>query len=189
MATPYLSEIRVFAFNFPPKGWALCQGQLLPIQQNAALFALIGTFYGGNGVTTFQLPDLRGRAAISMGQGAGLQSYVMGEQLGVETVTLTAAGMPAHTHTVDPTQVTAALPCVNAPANQAGPSGSVPAIEAAGLTATYSSAAPDASLGTAGIAAGIAASSVGVGAAHNNMQPFIALNYCIALQGIFPTRS
>lgn len=188
MATPYLSEIRLFAFNFPPKGWAFCQGQILPISQNQALFALIGTFYGGNGVTTFQLPDLRGRAVISQGQGPGLQSYAVGQQLGVETVTLTAAEMPAHTHTADPTQVTAALPCVNAAANQTSPSGNVPGIEAASLTATYSTAASDSSMGAAAIAAGIAASNVGGGTAHTNMQPFITLSYCIALQGIFPSR-
>lgn len=189
MATPYLSEIRLFTFNFPPKGWAFCQGQLLPINQNQALFALIGTFYGGDGRTNFALPDLRGRAAISMGQGAGLQDYSAGQVGGVETVALTTAQLPSHTHTADPTQVTAALPCVSATANQTGPSGNVPAIEASGVTATYSSAAPDSSIAAAGIAATITASNTGGGAAHTNMQPFITLNYCIALQGIFPSRS
>ena len=189
MAEPFLSEIRLFAFNFPPKGWALCQGQILPISQNTALFSLIGTFYGGNGTSNFALPDLRGRAAISMGQGAGLQNYSIGESGGVEAVALTTAQMPSHTHTADATQVTAALPCVNAAANQSGPTGNVPAIEASGVTATYSSAAADSSIGPAGIAATITASVAGGGTAHSNMQPFITLNYCIALQGIFPSRN
>jgi microcystin-dependent protein len=189
VATPYISEIRLFAFGFAPKGWAICQGQSQPINQNQALFSLLGTTYGGDGRTFFLLPDLRGRAALSMGQGAGLQSYQLGQQLGAETVALTAAQMPAHTHTADPTQVTAALPCVSTAANQISPSGNVPAVEAAGLTATYSSAAADSSVGSAGVAAGITASNVGTGTAHNNMQPFITLNYCIALQGIFPSQT
>jgi microcystin-dependent protein len=162
---------------------------VLPINQNQALFALIGTFYGGDGQQTFQLPNLQGRAAVSMGQGIGLQPYTIGEQGGAEGVVLTTAQLPSHTHTVDPTQVTAALPCVNAVANNVAPSGNAPAIEASGVTATYSSAATDASLNTAAVTATIGASNVGGGTAHNNMQPFLTLNYCIALQGIFPSRS
>jgi microcystin-dependent protein len=189
VATPYLSEIKLFGFAFPPHGWALCAGQLLPINQNQALFSLLGTTYGGNGTTTFALPDLRGRVPISMGQGAGLQNYIIGQQGGTETVTLAAAEMPAHSHTADVTPLNATLPCRNAVANQRGPAGNVPAIEASGVTATYSSAAPDASEHTSAIAPTIAATNAGSGTAHNNLQPYIVLNYCIALSGIFPTRS
>jgi microcystin-dependent protein len=189
VATPYLSEIKLFAFNFPPKGWALCQGQLLPINQNQALFALLGTTYGGNGQTTFALPDLRGRAGMSMGQAGGLQNYPLGQQAGSETVTLTSVQLPAHTHVINASQVTATLPCRNGVANQRGPSGNVPAIEASGVTATYSSAPPDASGGAAAIVPTLSAANVGGGQPHSNMQPYTALNYCIALQGIFPSQS
>jgi len=189
VATPYLSEIKLFAFNFPPKGWALCQGQLLPINQNQALFALLGTTYGGNGQTTFALPDLRGRAAMSMGQGGGLQNYPLGQQAGVETVTLTSLQLAQHTHVINPSQVNATLPCKNAVGNQRGPSGNVPAIEASGVTATYSSAAPDAAESSAGIIPTLSAGNTGGGQPHGNMQPYTVLNYCIALQGIFPSQS
>src|SRR5580658_742842 len=101
MGTPYVGEIRMFGFGFAPQGWALCNGQLLPINQNQALFSLLGTTYGGDGRTTFALPDLQGRVPIHMGQGAGLSPYVMGQVGGVENVTLTIAQIPAHTHTVN----------------------------------------------------------------------------------------
>jgi microcystin-dependent protein len=188
VATPYLSEIKLFAFAFPPKGWALCQGQLLPINQNQALFALLGTTYGGNGVTTFALPDLRGRAPISFGQGGGLQNYVLGQQGGIENETLALTEMPLHTHVINTSQVTATLPCKNAVAQQRGPSGNVPAIEASGVTATYSSAAADSSGSTGAIVPTLSAGNTGGGQAHANLQPYTVLNYCIALQGIFPSQ-
>jgi microcystin-dependent protein len=186
---PYLSEIKLFAFNFPPKGWAFCAGQLLPINQNQALFALLGTTYGGNGQTNFALPDLRSRVPISMGQGAGLQAYDLGEQAGLEAVTLGSAEMPIHTHSVDPTPLSATIPCVNNTANQRGPSGGVPAIEATGVTATYSTATPDSSESPAAIVPTITASPTGGSQPHTNVQPYLTINYCIALQGIFPSQS
>jgi len=189
VATPYLSEIKLFAFNFPPHGWALCQGQLLPINQNQALFALIGTTYGGNGITTFALPDLRGRVGISTDNPNAAGNHPMGQQGGVETVTLTSSQIPAHTHVINASQVNATLPCKNAVANQRGPSGNVPAIEASGVTATYSSAAADASGSTAAIAPTLSAGNTGGGLPHSNLQPYTTLNYCIALVGIFPSQA
>src|ERR1700752_1646758 len=101
MSEPFLSEIKIVSFNFPPKGWALCNGQLLPINQNQDLFSLLGTTYGGNGQTNFALPDLRSRIPVHLGQGPGLAPYIQGQQLGVETVTLTAPNIAAHTHPVN----------------------------------------------------------------------------------------
>src|SRR5437867_8025678 len=118
MAEPFLSEIRLFAFSFAPRNWALCAGQLLPINQNQALFSLLATTYGGNGQTTFALPDLRGRVPISFGLGAGLQQYDLGARAGMETVTLGAPEMAAHTHVADSAPLTAALPCKHGVANQ-----------------------------------------------------------------------
>jgi len=189
VATPYLSEIKLFPFNFAPRNWALCAGQLLPINQNQALFALLGTTYGGNGVTTFALPDLRGRAPAGFGQGPGLASYVLGERSGAEAVALAIAEMPAHTHTVNLSNLSATLPCRNETANQRGPAGAVQALEATDATATYSSAFPDAVEGSSAIVPAIAVSNVGAGTEHNNMQPYLVLNYCIALIGIFPSQA
>lgn len=188
MSTPFIGEINLFAFNFPPKGWALCQGQLLPISQNTALFALLGTTYGGNGQTTFALPDLRGRVAISSGQGGGLQNYDLGQLDGVEAVTLAATELPAHTHTVDPTQLTATLRGTTLNGNQRSPVGHAPASESTGVTASYSTSTPDAAMGTSAIAPAIAAAPAGASQAHANLQPYAVLNYCIALTGIFPSR-
>jgi microcystin-dependent protein len=189
VASPFLSEIKLFAFTFPPKGWAFCQGQLLPINQNQALFSLLGTTYGGNGQTTFALPDLRGRVPISMGQGGGLLPYSLGQIGGQESVTLQSTEMPVHTHTIDPTSLTATLPCKNGTANQRGPVGSVPATEATGVTATYSSSTPDAGMAPGAVVPAITAAPIGGNQAHNNLQPYAVLNYCIALQGIFPSQS
>ena len=188
MGTPYLSEIKLFAFNFPPRGWAFCAGQLLPINQNQALFSLLGTTYGGNGQTTFALPDLRGRVPNGWGQGAGLENYDLGQQGGVEAVTLTVLNMPPHTHALNVTPLNANLGSKNAAANQRGPAGNVPAIEAAGVTAIYSTAAPDAVLGASAIAPAMSAANAGGGTPHANVQPYLVLNYCIALVGTFPSR-
>lgn len=189
MSTPYLSEIKLFAFNFPPKGWAFCAGQILSIQQNQALFALLGTTYGGNGISTFGLPNLQSRVPISIGQGPGLSFYSLGDQAGVEAVTLDAATLGAHTHAVDPTTLKATIPCRNDGANQRGPSGGVPAVEATSVTATYSTASPDSSESTAAIVPAITAGTAGGNQPHTNIQPYLTVNYCIALQGIFPSRS
>jgi microcystin-dependent protein len=187
VGTPYLSEIKLFAFGFPPHGWAACNGQLLPINQNQALFALLGTTYGGNGTTNFALPDLRGRVPACASN--PLDFTKLGQQGGVETVTLVAAEMPAHTHVVDPSQLKATLPCTDAVANQRSPVGHVPAVELSGVTATYSSDAPDAIEHASTIVPAITAANAGSGTAHQNMQPYTVMNYCIALQGIFPSRA
>jgi microcystin-dependent protein len=171
VAEPFLGEIRLFPFNFAPRGWAFCAGQTLPIAQNTALFALIGTFYGGDGIHTFVLPDLRGRVAVSAGQGPGLSPYNVGQAGGTENVTLNVNQMPAHTHTVAAN---------DAAATATRPAGGVPARTAASAYA----AAPDGTL----------MSSAMIGAAGGGqpvpiLEPYLALNYCIALQGIFPSRN
>jgi microcystin-dependent protein len=183
----FVGEIRLFPFNFAPLGWALCQGQLMPINQNTALFSLLGTMYGGNGTSNFALPDLRGRATMSFGQGAGLTSRTQGEVGGAESVALTASTMPAHTHALT---AGGTLKGKNAAGDSRSPVGTVPAADSSGATATYSNATPDASMKTGGVAfSGQAvASNTGGGAAHENRQPYLTLNYCIALSGVFPTR-
>lgn len=171
MSEPFLGEIRTFGFNFAPQGWAMCAGQLLSISQNTALFALLGTFYGGDGVTNFALPDLRGRVGINQGNGPGLSPYVLGQRSGSENVTLTNAQMPAHGHGVAAN---------GGPASTPRPDGAVPARESADAYA----AAPD---GTAMNAGMITAS--GGSQPHSIVQPYLGLNFCIALQGIFPSRN
>lgn len=166
MSTPFLAEIRQFSFSFPPKGWALCNGQTLAIAQNQALFALLGTTYGGNGQTTFQLPNLRGRAPFHFGNG-----FVLGQAAGSTAVTLSSSQIPAHTH--GPQGSTAA-------ASQAAPANGVWATNDA---LPYSSATPNTTLAANAIA------NAGGNQPHANEQPYLTLNFCIALQGIFPSRS
>lgn len=173
MAEPFLGEIRTFGFNFPPIGWALCNGQLMSISQNTALFSLLGTFYGGDGIRTFALPDLQGRVGIHMGTGPGLSTYVIGEQGGTENVTLLENEMPAHNHVVA--------------ANSGGGNSLVPtscvwSADASGGSAPYSSNTPNTSMVANAIG------TAGGNQPHSNLQPFLALNYCIALAGIFPSR-
>ena len=165
MAEPFLSEIRLFSFNFPPKGWALCNGQFLPINQNQALFALLGTTYGGNGQTTFALPDLRGRVPIHAGNG-----HTLGQRAGEQAHTLTQSEMPAHTHLV---QASAAPGTQNVPANNM-----VLAQRAAEIYR------PPSNLGA--MISGTV-TNVGGSQPHENMQPYLTINFCIALQGIFPS--
>lgn len=174
MSSPFLSEIRIFAFNFAPKGWAMCNGQLLPINQNQALFALLGTTYGGNGTTNFALPNLQGRAGIHMGQGSGLGSYTLGQNGGQEAHTLLLAEMPAHAHGISANSIAA---------NSDSPANAYPASTAATGGNSYSNAA-DGTRMNAGVI-----SNTGGSQAHNNLQPFLTLNYCIALQGIFPSQN
>ncbi|MDP9118556.1 MAG: tail fiber protein [Actinomycetota bacterium] len=171
MTEPFLGELRLFGFNFAPLGWAFCSGQLLPIDQNTALFSLLGTQYGGNGQTTFALPDLRGRVPISMGQGPGLSNYDIGEASGTETVTLNATQMPAHTHGVIAN---------GGPASTGRPDNAVPARAPSNVYAS----APSGTAMNAGMI-----SSSGGNQPHNNLQPFLVLNWCIALQGIYPSRN
>ncbi len=173
MADPFLAEIRIFPFNFAPRGWAWCNGQLLAISQNTALFALLGTTYGGNGTSTFGLPDLQGRAAIQPGQGAGLSLYDLGQTDGTQTVTLLDSEMPVHTHGLqaspDPGDNTVPGPTVSL-------AGSVGGHVYVGGTPALTSAAPT------------ALAVAGGSQPHNNMQPYLTLFFCIALQGIFPQR-
>ena len=171
MAEAFLGEIRLFGFNFAPVGWAMCQGQLLSIQQYSALFALLGTYYGGNGTTNFALPDLRGRVPIGVGQGPGLTPYVQGQQGGSETVTLSVNQMPAHSHAVNAEASTA---------NSDKPTGAIPG--KAG-TPSYSTSAPTTTMNAAMIGPTGGSQPFGI------EPPYLALNWCIALQGIFPSRN
>lgn len=165
MAEPFLSEIRLMSFVFAPKGWALCNGQLLPINQNQGLFSLLGTTFGGDGRVNFALPDLRGRTPIHVGAG-----HTLGERGGEQAHTLSIAELPTHTHVLSATST---------PGTQA-----IPANNLFAATASQMYHAPDAGLGA--MAPGVVA-NVGGSQAHLNMQPFLTLSFCIALQGIFPS--
>jgi len=165
MAEPFLSEIRLMSFSFPPKGWALCDGQLLPINQNQGLFSLLGTTYGGDGRVNFALPDLRARVPIHMGGG-----HTLGERGGEQAHTLSTAELPTHTHAVNAS---------SAQGNSAVPTGT---LLGSPLNLTYR---PQDSSTTALIASTVG--NTGGSQAHLNMQPFLTLSFCIALQGIFPS--
>lgn len=177
----YIGQIFMFAGNFPPRGSAFCNGQLLPIQQNEALFSILGTTYGGDGRTSFALPDLRGRAPIQQGTGPGLSSYSLGQKVGQESITLTQAQLPAHTHTANTVAAQG-----NGTTNVAdGNSFSHTARTANDATNLYNSSAPTINMHANSVAIG----ETGQGQTVNNMQPSIAINYCIATQGIYPSRS
>ena len=173
MAESFLGEIRIFGFNFPPRGWAFCNGQLLSIQQNTALFSLLGTFYGGNGIQTFALPDLQSRVPIGIGQGPGLSPYVIGETGGVEAVTLTTGELPSHNHLAAGS---------TSKGDSLVPTNCVWSADAGG-SAPYSSATPDGYLSPNAIG------FTGGNQAHENRPPYLALNFSIALVGIFPSRN
>ncbi len=180
MTTPFIGEIQLFGFSFPPRGWAYCRGSLLSIAQNTALFSLLGTTYGGNGQTTFALPNLSGRAAGGLGQGPGLSPRTLGEAYGASTVTLTSSQMPAHTHAVS----------VYAQANTSRRAGT-PATNSA-LSSPSASTSTPFRAGTAPdttFAPGMLSMAAGSGFPHENQQPYLALNFSIALQGIFPSRN
>jgi microcystin-dependent protein len=168
MSEPFLSEIKIVSFNFPPKGWALCNGQFLPINQNQALFALLGTTYGGNGQTTFALPNLRGRLPIHMGNG-----HTLGEAAGSTSVTVNIQQLPTHMHTLNATTATATT---NAPSTSVVLANSSATTLYNPVTA-LEAMAPN------------AITSVGGSQPHNNMMPYLVLNFIIALQGIFPSRN
>jgi microcystin-dependent protein len=170
MSGIFLGEIRLFPYNFAPRNWAFCAGQIMPIAQNTALFSLLGTTFGGNGQTTFALPDLRGRVPISAGQGPGLADCVLGEVAGTESVTLSTAQLPSHTHNVNAT----------ATASSKSPAGMVPGYSAGGTA--YGP------VGAIDMAANML-DPVGGGAPFDNHPPYLVLNYCIALYGIFPSRN
>jgi len=190
MSDTFVGQILLLPSNFPPKGFAFCWGQLLPISQNTALFSLLGTMYGGDGKSTFALPDLRGRVALSFGQGPGLSTYTQGQSGGTETITLVAAQLPSHTHALT-NGLTATARGKNGTANQRTPAGNVPAVEASQVTATYRNTAPDANAAAGAVVLGgsVTAAAAGGSQPHDNRQPYLTLNFCIALQGIFPARS
>ncbi|GAB1309574.1 tail fiber protein [Urechidicola sp. KH5] len=170
---PLLGEIKMFAGNFAPRGWALCNGQLLPISQYSALFSILGTTYGGDGRTTFALPDLRGRAPIHSGTGPGLMTKTLGQKGGQENVMLTIANLPSHTHDVR---------AVAEEGDSSLPKGKLLGSTQTGNDA-YSNYSPNATMNKAMI------SNTGGGQQVNNMQPYLTVNYIIALQGIYPSRN
>lgn len=172
MSDQFLAEIRIFPFNFPPKGWAFCDGQILPISQNTALFSLLGTTYGGDGKSTFALPDMQGNAPMQPGQGQGLSLRDLGEMSGVESVTLIQTEMPAHTHTVRGTID---------PADNSVP-GPLLSLGLSTGAFIYTNTPPNQQF------AFQALPPAGGSLPHNNMQPYLTLSFCIALQGIFPQR-
>jgi len=174
MADPFVAEIRIFPFNFAPVGWALCNGQILPIAQNAALFSLLGTAYGGDGKTTFGLPNLPGRASVGAGQGLGLSTYYLGEVGGEPAVTVLVNQMPVHTHSVQAKETPP-------PSGSGVPSSSVFFARSSGGLAYANAASP-------GLMNPGAISVAGGSQPHNNLMPYLTFNFCIALQGVFPTR-
>ena len=182
MDEPYLGGIFIMGFNFPPKGYALCNGQLLSISQNSALFNLLGTTYGGDGQNTFALPNLQGRVPIHQGQSSGTSTYVIGQSGGVETVTLVTTQVPAHSHlfNVNKEAGTTATPGTTTylaagPSTGSGPNSSA--------LKTYTINPNDVTLNPNSIA------STGGGQPHNNLQPYLTVSFVIALQGIFPSRN
>jgi microcystin-dependent protein len=187
MAEPFLAEIKLFAGNFAPRGWAMCNGQILPISQNTALFSLLGTTYGGNGQTTFALPDFRGRAPVGPGTGPGLSTRSLGESAGTETVTLDVARMPAHTHVIN--NGTLAIAAVSTPGTKQSPDNAVFAAEAVGVTATYSAGTPDITMAANALSGAPGISPTGGGQPTSIMQPYLVVTYIIALTGIFPSRN
>jgi microcystin-dependent protein len=172
MADQFVAEIRIFPFNFPPTGWAFCNGQLMPISQNTALFSLLGTFYGGDGKSTFALPNLQDSAPMHQGQGQGLSERFLGEQSGSESVTLLQSEIPAHTHN---------LLAVGGIADAKAPSGNSFAVSQNGNIYT-AAVSPQVTMAQATL------SAAGGTLPHNNMMPYLTVNFCIALQGIFPPR-
>ncbi len=191
-STPYLGQIQAFGFNFAPKNWAQCNGQLLAIAQSQALFALLGTTFGGNGTTTFQLPNLQSRAPRGAGQGPGLSACVMGQISGTENVTLTIANLPAHNHVLSSTGATS--PKVSSQpgaAPEPSPTNNVlGALNDPSVTATnafYNSQAPDIPLKSASGTPSL--SNTGGSTPTPVMQPYLVVNFCIALAGVFPSRN
>jgi microcystin-dependent protein len=180
MADPFVAEIRIFPFNFAPKSWAFCNGQLLPLSQNTALFSLLGTTYGGNGTSNFALPNLQGNAPMEQGQGPGLTLRDLGETGGSQTVTIIDSEMPAHSHTFNAN---------NGAGQNPNPGGEYFA-EGVWLSGNnrntvqmYTTNAPNVMMNP------MAVSPAGSGLPHNNMMPYLTLNFCIALSGVYPPRT
>jgi len=173
MGQPYIGEIKLVGFNFAPVGWAFCNGQLLPIDQYTALFDLIGTTYGGDGQTTFALPNLQSRVIVHQGQGPGLSNYTLAENGGVESVTVTTPQLPIHNHAAN---------CSSSAGSESSPVGHIWSADAAGLTAEYSNS-QNGQMNAAAIG------QSGGSQPHENRMPFLAMNYIISLFGIFPSQS
>ena len=172
MADPFVAEIRIFGFNFAPRGWAMCNGQILPLSQSTALFSLLGTNYGGNGQSNFGLPNLQARAPMHPGQGPGLSLHDLAETGGSESVTLLESEIPSHTHTLMASSVNSQL---ISPANNSLGRGNPVKL--------YSPTATLTKMGNSSIA------GAGSSNPHNNMMPYLTMNFCIALQGVYPPRS
>jgi microcystin-dependent protein len=170
----FVAEIRMFGFNFAPTGWATCDGQLLPISQNTALFSLLGTFYGGDGKSNFALPDMQGNVAVNAGQGQGLSEYDLGQQGGSQFVTLIQSEMPVHTHTLNASVEDGTQGTLTTNITAATSTGGT--LYQSNTSSNLSPMAPQ------------ALAPAGGSLPHNNMMPYLTLNFCIALQGIFPPR-
>jgi microcystin-dependent protein len=175
MADPFVAEIRILPFNFAPTGWAFCNGQILPISQNTALFSLLGTTYGGNGSTNFALPNFQGCAPLHFGQGSGLSPYYLGQTGGTQTVTLTQVQIPIHTHQVNANSSTG---------TKVSPQGNTWAVAGAERSEKMYSANTTSPVSMNSQAIAVS----GGGQPHNNLMPYLTLNFCIALQGIYPPR-
>jgi microcystin-dependent protein len=188
MAEPFIGQVMIFAGNFAPRNWAYCDGTLLQISQNQALFSLLGTNYGGDGRVTFALPDLRGRVPLAPGTGPGLANYRLGQEGGVEDVTLNSTQMPSHSHTATATTTTTIM-AEGSPGTVSDPTGN---ILASGTNIFRpNSRAEDVAMDPDMVSAEttVNVSATGGGQVHENRQPYLAINYIIALQGIYPSRS
>jgi microcystin-dependent protein len=202
MSDPFLGEIRMAGFNFAPYGWAQCQGQTIAVSQNQALFSLLGVSFGGNGVSTFQLPDLQGRSPVGMGQGLGLSAVTIGEQGGAENTQLLSSNMPQHTHTATVTgggTVTGAIsiPATTATGNQSGSPSNTAVLGPCSITghtgSLYSTGTPNTTLAPFNVSLQAAAPAVqnsiaGSGLPFSLRNPYLGINFIIALQGVFPSR-
>lgn len=175
MSNPFVAEIRIFPFNFAPKGWAFCDGQILPLSQNTALFSLLGTTYGGDGKSNFALPNMQGNAPMHPGQGPGLSLHDLGETGGEDTVTLLESEIPSHTHNL----MASAVPSINTDPNPSQAIG-----KSAGIAAYCTVTNSNVTQMNANVIA-----PAGGDQPHNNLQPYLTLNFCIALQGVFPPRT
>jgi microcystin-dependent protein len=180
MSSPFVAEIRIFPFNFAPKGWAFCDGQILPISQNTALFSLLGTTYGGDGKSNFALPNLQGRAPMFNGQGPGLSFYDLGEESGSDAVTLLQTEIPSHPHTLN---ATTASGTTSDPNGNMFSDGNWSVQGNTGKVQYYSTTAPNTHMSPS------STSFTGGSVPHNNLMPYLTLNFCIALQGVFPQRT